>query len=114
MTDARRRPINRVFHRTGVYVIMSCVILGLIVIFLLGIGNFALHGAVLRSGHRLLGQLPGGIGALGGRLTLAAEFAVLLAAMLLAAHGWGGMAWAYAAYSALNAISAWLILSGRI
>ena len=41
-------------------------------------------------------------------------FAVLLAAMLLAAHGWGGMAWAYAAYSALNAISAWLILSGRI
>lgn len=90
------------------------MILSLIVIFLLGIGNFALHLAVLRSGHKLLGQFPGLFDALGGRLTLLLEFALLLAAMLLAAHGWGGLVWAYAAYSVFNALSAWLILSGRI
>lgn len=90
------------------------MILSLFVIFLLGIANFALHAAVLKSGHKLLGQMPGLVAALGGRLTLLAEFLVLLAAMLFAANGWTGPAWAYAAYSALNAISAWLILSGRI
>lgn len=89
------------------------MILGLIVIFLLGIGNFALHAAVLGSGHKLLGQLPGIVNALGGRLTLIAEFLVLLAAMLLAANGWSGLVWAYGAYSVLNAISAWFILNNR-
>jgi hypothetical protein len=39
---------------------------------------------------------------------------VLLAALLLAANGWAGLAWAYLAYSALNALSAWLILTNRI
>ena len=38
---------------------------------------------------------------------------VLLSAMLLAANGWPGLVWGYAAYSALNAFAAWLILSGR-
>ncbi len=90
------------------------MILALIVIFLLGMGNFALHSAVLDSGHRLLSEMPAIVNALGGRLTLVAEFMVLLAAMLLAANGWAGLVWAYAGYSALNALSAWLILSGRI
>ena len=90
------------------------MILRLIIIFLLGVLNFALHGAVLASGHRLLGQMPGLIRALGGRLTLVAEFLVLLAAMLLAANGWSGLVWAYAVYSGLNALSAWLILTDRI
>lgn len=90
------------------------MILGLIVIFLLGVANFALHGAVLKSGHPLLEQMPGFVQALGGRLTLLAEFLVLLAAMLLTANGWAGLVWAYAGYSVLNAMSAWLILSGRI
>ena len=86
----------------------------LIIIFVLGIGNFALHRAVLESGHPLLGQMPGFVEMLGGRLTLVAEFLVLLAAMTLAANGWAGLVWAYAAYSVLNGLSAWLILSGRI
>lgn len=86
----------------------------LVVIFLLGVVNFALHQAVLRSGHRMLEQMPGLISGWGRRLTLLAEFAVLLAAMLLAANGWPQLAWLYAGYSALNAISAWLMLSGRI
>lgn len=88
--------------------------MGLIVIFLLGVANFALHSAVLASGHKLLEQMPGFVQALGGRMTLVAEFAVLLAAMLLVANGWEALVWAYAGYTALNGLSAWLILSGRI
>ena len=84
------------------------------VIFLLGVGNFALHRAVLESRHPLLGQMPWFVHMLGGKLTLLTEFLVLLAALLLAANGWPGLAWAYLAYSALNALAAWLILTGRI
>lgn len=90
------------------------MIVSLIVIFLLGIANFALHSAVLNSGHPMLDQMPDIVQALGGRLTLLAEFLVLLAAMLLAANGWDGLVWVYGGYSALNAVSAWLVLSGRI
>lgn len=85
----------------------------LILIFILGIANFAMHRAVLESGHPLVGQMPGFVQTLGGRLTLVAEFLVLLAALLLAASGWTELAWAYLAYSALNAGAAWLILRGR-
>ena len=90
------------------------MILPIVIIFLLGVGNFALHRAVLESGHPLVGQMPSFVRSLGGRLTLLAEFLVLVAAMLLAANGWPGLVWAYAGYSSLNGISAWLILSGRI
>lgn len=90
------------------------MILALVIIFLLGIFNFAMHRAVLESGHPLVGQMPDFVQSLGGRLTLVAEFLVLLAAMLLAANGWAGLVWAYAAYSALNAVSAWMILKGKI
>lgn len=84
------------------------------VIFLLGIANFALHKAVLESGHPLLGRMPWYVHLLGGRLTLATEFLVLLAAMLLTATGWAGVAWLYLGYTALNALSAWLIFSGKV
>ena len=86
----------------------------LTILFLLGIANFTLHSAVLDSGHVMLQPMPGSRRRLGGRLTLLAEFAVLLVAMLLAANGWGAAAWIYAGYTALNAISAWLILTRRI
>lgn len=82
--------------------------------FLLGIGNFALHGAVLESRHRLFRSLPALFRMLGGRASLVAEFAVLLGALLLVATGhifWG---WAYLGYTLLNGAAAWLILSHRI
>ncbi len=84
------------------------------IIFLLGIGNFALHKAVLDSGHPLLGRMPWFVHMLGGRITMLTEFLVLLAALLLAANGWPGLAWAYGVYTALNAVAAWLILTRRI
>ena len=83
-------------------------------IFLLGIGNFALHKAVLESGHPLLGHMPWFIHMLGGRITMVTEFLVLLAALLLAANGWPGLVWAYLIYSVLNGVAAWLILTDRI
>ena len=112
--DAQFGPTNGIFQWTSVSGIIRGVIFGLVVIFLLGIGNFALHTAVLDSGHPLIGQMPGFVKLLGGRLTLISEFLVLLAAMLLAANGWAGLVWAYAGYSALNALSAWLILKRKI
>jgi len=81
-------------------------IMAIVVIFLLGIGNFALHKAVLESRHPLLGKMPWFVHMLGGKLTLATEFLVLLAALLLAANGWPGLVWAYLAYSGLNATGA--------
>lgn len=90
------------------------MILSLIIIFILGIANFALHRAVLESGHPFVEQIPTFVQILGVRLTVIAEFLLLLTAMLLAANGWHGLVWCYAAYSSVNALSAWLILTGRI
>ncbi len=98
----------------GGYAILSYVILTLAFMFLLGVANFALHHAVLESRHPLVGQIPRFVELLGGRLTLVAEFLVLVVAMLLAANGWASFVWAYAAYSLLNGASSWLLLTGRI
>lgn len=86
----------------------------LLLTFVLGVANFATHRAVLESGHPLLGRLPPLVGLLRGRGTLGAEFVALLVAMLLVGTGRPGWAWAYAGYTALNGIAAWLILSRRV
>jgi hypothetical protein len=86
----------------------------LLLTFLLGVGNFALHQAVLESGHPLLGRTPWFVHLLGGRGSLVVEFLLLLGAMLLAGAGNGAWVWAYAGYTALNAVAAWLILTRRV
>ena len=86
----------------------------LIFLFILGIGNFAVHKAVLESRHPMLDALPGFYRSGGGKFSLGFEFFILLAAMLLAGNGWPGMAIAYSIYSLLNFATGWLILSGRI
>lgn len=86
----------------------------LIVAFILGIANFAMHKAVLESGHPLLGRIPWLYDAIGGRFSLVVEFMMLAGSMLYIAGGAPGWIWGYLAYSALNAVSAWLILSGRV
>lgn len=82
--------------------------------FLLGLGNFALHKAVLDSGHPLLGQAPWFIHLLGGRVSLVAEFLLLLGALLLVANGYPGWGWAYLGYTVLNGFAGWLILTRRV
>ena len=86
----------------------------LVLIFLLGTTNFAMHKAVIESGHPLLGSAPWFIHLLGGRVSLVAEFLMLLAAMLLVAQGSPVWGWAYLGYTGVNALAAWLILSRRI
>lgn len=82
-------------------------------IFILGIGNFAMHKAVIESRHPLLKQARWLSTKLGQRIALGLEFTVLLTAMMLAANGWPQLAIAYLIYTGLNALTAWLILSGR-
>lgn len=86
----------------------------LIVLFGLGVANFALHKAVLESDHPILDTLPGMLRRNGGRISLLLEFLVLLVAMLLTANGWPGAVWLYGGYSLVNALGAWLVLEGRI
>jgi hypothetical protein len=89
--------------------------MALVVLFLLGVGNFAMHKAVLESRHLLLGRAPWFVHMLGGkRFGLVVEFLVLLGSMLMVAQGATGWAWGYAVYSLANAAAAWLILSDRI
>lgn len=87
--------------------------MAIVIVFVLGIANFAAHRAVLESGHPLVDAMPRAFQSLGGRMSLVAEFAMLLGAMWMAAAGSSGWALAYLGYSALNGLAAWLILSGR-
>ncbi|MCC6828802.1 MAG: hypothetical protein IT550_11310 [Novosphingobium sp.] len=88
--------------------------MGIVMIFFLGVANFAMHKAVLESGHPLLGHAPWFMHLLGGRFSLLVEFLMLVGAMLMVAEGSPGWAWGYGVYSTLNALSAWMILSGRV
>lgn len=83
-------------------------------LFVLGVANFAMHKAVLESRHPLMVQALQWFRLFGGRFGLALEFIVLLGAMLMVSTGATGWAVAYVAYSLLNALSAWLVLTGRI
>ncbi|WP_066529292.1 hypothetical protein [Erythrobacter sp. CCH5-A1] len=84
------------------------------IIFLLGVANFAIFGAVFARGHPLLARLPGPSQTIGRRAAMLSEFAVLFFALLLSVKGWPGYAWAYAIYTSVNAGAAWLILTGRL
>lgn len=88
--------------------------MAIFLLFVLGIANFAMHKAVMESGHPLMGRMPWVFHMLGGRFSLAVEFLMLLAAMLMASTGSVDWAWIYGAYSVLNGVSAWLILTRRV
>lgn len=85
-----------------------------VIIFLLGIANFAINRAVFESGHPLLAHMPQISRTLGRRAALLSEFAVLFVALMLSVEGWPGFAFAYAGYSLLNAFAAWLILTRKV
>lgn len=88
--------------------------MALLFVFLLGIANFALHRAVLESGHPILRQIGWLYGSLGGRLSLMVEFMLLVGTMLLITSGTVWWALGYLFYSLLNGLSAWLIVSNRV
>lgn len=86
----------------------------LVVTFFLGVANFALHKAVIESRHPLLGQVPWFVHQLGGRGSLAGEFLLLFAALVLVNQNASAWGWGYAVYTVLNAVAAWLILTRRV
>ena len=87
--------------------------MGLLFLFLLGIGNFAAQGAAWNSRHPLL-HSPLLRHPLARWVSLGIEFSILTGAMLIAADGGATATMVYAFYTAINLASAWLIHSGRI
>ena len=83
-------------------------------LFLFGIANFAIHKAVLESGHPMVAALPTVLRDQGGRLSLGLEFLLLLVALLLAGNGSWAAAWTYGCYSVINAATGWLLLTRRM
>ena len=89
-----------------------------VLIFLLGIANFAAHKAVLESGHPMIARIPlmrsRPFGGRFGTLSLMLEFILLFATMLFLSEGYRAIVWVYALYSLSNIASAWALLTGRI
>ena len=92
----------------------SNTIMPIVIVFLLGIANFAMHKAVLKSGHPLLAAMPALLRSPGQSFGYGLEFLVLVGSMLLAGNGSEQATWAYCGYSAVNALSAWLILTRQV
>lgn len=88
--------------------------IAVLLVFLFGVANFALHRAVIESGHPILRGLGRTAGLAPRRIFFIVEFLVLLAALTLAVNGWAAIAWIYAIYSLANGVAAWLILTRRI
>lgn len=87
----------------------------ILLVFFLGIANFAMHRAVIESGHPFVRDSKLYFGRhIGKHGSYYLEFAILLAVMAFAAGGsWIAPA-VYLLYSALNLLAAWLLLSGRV
>ena len=92
----------------------TLVHMAIVITFLLGIANFAVHKAVLESRHPLMREMPRFVRLLGGKASLAAEFVLLAGALLLTANGHPNWGLAYLGYSVVNGFSGWLILSRRV
>ncbi|MGL5837189.1 MAG: hypothetical protein ACRCY3_01660 [Sphingorhabdus sp.] len=87
----------------------------LIVAFFLGIANFAMHKAVVESGHPFVEDTKLYFGKhMGRNSSYIFEFGILLGAMLLSFWGSGLVLGFYMAYTLFNAIAAWLLLSRRL
>ncbi len=86
----------------------------LIFCFLMGIANFAMHKAVAESGHPFVEDVKRYFGThFGPNASYAIEMLLLIGAMLFAYEGYLLIALFYWAYTGMNAVATWLLLSGR-
>lgn len=88
--------------------------MALVITFLLGMGNFACHTAVLGSGHNAIAAMSEGTLRLARLASFALEFGLLCGALFaaeLGAHQW---LWLYAGYTLINIGAAWSIVTGRL
>ena len=82
--------------------------------FILGMGNFAWHRAVLESAHPMVRDItPSGLTAIRFS-SLALEFILLCAALYAVQSGERYWALVYLLYSLINGGAAWLLLKGRL
>ncbi len=89
--------------------------ISIILIFLCGVANFAMHKATMESRHPMVEQMRHSMGkGFGGWAGYALEFAVLLAAMGFAGAGSTIALFVYGVYTLFNAAAAWMLLSGRM
>ena len=89
--------------------------MALVLCFFLGIGNFAMHKAVLESRHPFVEDTKLYFGRHFGKFgSYALEFAILSGAMFFAGNGSALVVVFYTLYAAMNGLATWLLLSGRI
>jgi len=88
--------------------------MAIIITFLLGIGNFAWHSAVLGSGHMMVSDMPPEHRQMIRWSSMSLEFILLCAALYGVNAGYGVWMWVYMAYSAINGGAAWLIIKNRM
>jgi hypothetical protein len=87
----------------------------LIICFFLGIANFAMHKAVVESGHPFVEDTKLYFGRhFGHNGSYAIEFVILAAAMIFAASGSWLIVLCYIAYTLLNILAAYLLLNGKV
>ena len=83
--------------------------------FLLGIANFAMHKAVIESGHPFVQDSKLYFGRhFGKHGSYVLEFVILVGALVFATGGSWIALIVYGFYTALNMMAAWLLLSGRV
>jgi len=82
--------------------------------FLMGIVNFALHRATLESDHPMVAQMREPLGRIArGRGTYILEFVILFSALGFASMGSAVAMPVYGGYTVLNGLAAWLLLTRR-
>lgn len=82
--------------------------------FLMGVANFAMHKAVSESGHPFVEDAKRYFAAhLSPYGSYAIELMLLIGAMLLANKGSMAVSIMYAAYTAINGVATWLLLSNK-
>lgn len=87
----------------------------LIFSFLLGVANFAMHRAVAESGHPFVEDTKRYFGAhISPYGSYAIELALLIGAMLFAHGGSLAVTLTYLAYTGINGVATWLVLSDRV
>lgn len=88
--------------------------MAMVITFLLGMGNFACHTAVLGSGHNAITAMPAGTLRVARVASFALEFGLLCGALYAAQLGQFHWAWFYAGYTLINVGAAWSIVTGRL
>ena len=87
----------------------------LIICFVLGVANFALHKAVVESRHPFVEDTKLYFGRHFGRSgSYVIEFVMLAAAMIFAASGSWVIVIFYTIYTLLNMLAAYLLLNGKV